>query len=171
MELLVSHLRGCYGPAKQEIVCILRRLGDPRPHVEKSGVPGICVVRTELDNRNVIARCAELFRTGSESFRFAIKWVPVDDWCEKDLDAIRRFIVEKVAPLITARESWALKVEKRGWEQYHTDEIIRRLAEAIGGKVRLKAPDKLVHIDILANAVAISVLRPGETFSIHAPPP
>jgi tRNA(Ser,Leu) C12 N-acetylase TAN1 len=35
-------------------------------------------------------------------------------------------------------------------------------------KVRLKAPDKLVRIDILARAVAVSVLRPGEIFSAYA---
>jgi len=37
--------------------------------------------------------------------------------------------------------------------------------------VRLKAPDKLVRVDILGRMVAVSVLRPGESFSIHAPAP
>jgi tRNA(Ser,Leu) C12 N-acetylase TAN1 len=36
--------------------------------------------------------------------------------------------------------------------------------------VRLKGPDKLVHIDILGRAVAISVLRQDEIFSVYAPP-
>lgn len=167
----MSHPRGYYGPAKREIVRLLGRFGDSEPHVEKSGVPGICVVRTSLDNRHVVARCAELARDEPQAFRFAIKWVPVDYWCEKDLDAVKRLIEAQVVPCIGAQETWAMQVEKRGWPEYHTAEIIQRLAEAIDRKVRLKAPDKLVRIDILRSAIATSVLRPGEIFSIFAPSP
>jgi tRNA(Ser,Leu) C12 N-acetylase TAN1 len=168
MDLLVSYPRGYYGPARQEIVRILGRFGDPEPRVEKSGVPGVSVVHTGLDNRQVIARCAELYQSDPGSFRFAIKWVPVDYWCAKDLDAIRRVIEEHVAPCIGAEETWGMQVEKRGWAQYHTAEIIERLAGAIDRKVRLTAPDRLVRIDILGNAVAASVLRRGEIFSVYA---
>jgi tRNA(Ser,Leu) C12 N-acetylase TAN1 len=168
MDLLVSHPRGFYGPARQEITRILRLFGDPQPYVEKSGIPGVTVVQTSLDNRHVVARCEELHHERPESFRFAIKWVPVDYWCDKDLEAAKRLIEEQVAPCISAQETWAMEVEKRGWEKYHTAEIIQHLAEAIKRKVRLKTPDKLVRIDVLGSTVAISVLRPGEIFSIHA---
>jgi tRNA(Ser,Leu) C12 N-acetylase TAN1 len=63
-----------------------------------------------------------------------------------------------------------MQVARRGWDQYHTAEVIARLAPAIDRKVRLKAPDKLVRVDILARTVAVSVLRPGEIFSVYAPP-
>jgi len=72
------------------------------------------------------------------------------------------------APSIGAQETWAMQVEKRGWPRFHTAEIVQHLAAAIDRKVRLKAPDKLVRVDILRDAVAVSVLRPGEVFSIHA---
>lgn len=169
MDLLVSYPRRFYGPAKREIGRILERFGDAGPLVEKSGIPGICVVRTRLDNRQVIARCAALCLAEPQSLRFAIKWVPVDYWCEKDLGAIERLVKERIAPRIGAQESWAMKVEKRGWSRYHTADIIRRLAESIDRRVNLKAPDKLVRIDILGAAVAASVLRHGEIFSIYAP--
>lgn len=171
MDLLVSYPRRYFGPARHEVERILRRLGDPEPRVEKSGIPGICVAHTGLDNRQVVAQCAELCKAAPAAFRFAIKWVPVDCWCEKDLDAIRRLIEERVAPGIGADETWALQVEKRGWARYHTAEIVERLAAAIDRKVRLKAPDKLVRVDILRDTVAVSLLRPGEVFSIHAPAP
>jgi tRNA(Ser,Leu) C12 N-acetylase TAN1 len=171
VDLLVSHPRRFYGSARQEIARLLGRFGDGEPRVEKSGVPGICVVHTSLEPRQVVASCAQLFRGEPDAFRFAVKWVPVDYWCEKDLDAMFRLIGERVAPAIGAQETWALKVEKRGWPLYHTADIVRRLAEPIDRKVRLKAPDKLVRVDVLGRAVAVSVLRPGEIFSIHAPSP
>ena len=168
MDLLVSYSWSSYGPAVQEIKRILERFGDPQPRVEKTGVPGICVVHTHLDNRDVVARCKTLDREEA-AFRLAIKWVPVDHWCEKDLDAIRRLIEEQVAPRIEAQETWAMEVQKRGWPQYHTAEIVQHLAAAIDRKVNLRAPDKLVRVDILGNRVAVSLLRPGEIFSARAP--
>lgn len=169
MDLLVSYPRGCYSPARREIGRTLARLGDAQPRIEKSGVPGILVVRSSLDNRHVVAQCAALYRAEPDAFRFAIKWVPVDYWCEKNLDAIERLVRNEVAPRIGAQETWAMRVEKRGWAEYHTAQIIERLAQSIDRRVRLKAPDKLVRVDILGAAAAVSLLRQGETFSIYAP--
>ena len=171
MDLLVSHPRRYYGSAKQEVARLLERFGDAAAQVEKSGVPGICVVHTSLEPRQLVERCAQLFRAEPGAFRFAVKWVPVDYWSEKDLEAMFRLIEERVAPAIGLQETWALKVEKRGWPLHHTADIVRRLAEAIDRKVRLKSPDKLVRVDILGRRVAVSVLRPGELLSIHAPSP
>jgi len=55
MDLLASHLRGYYGRARDEIVRIIARFGDLQPGIEKSGIPGVCVVHTSLDNRQVAA--------------------------------------------------------------------------------------------------------------------
>jgi tRNA(Ser,Leu) C12 N-acetylase TAN1 len=95
--------------------------------------------------------------------------VPVDHWCEKDLDAIKRVIDEQVAPRIGEQETWAMQVEKRGWPQYHTAQIVEHLAKTIDRKVNLRAPDKLVRVDILGSKAAVSLLRRGEIFSVHAP--
>jgi tRNA acetyltransferase TAN1 len=167
MDLLVSYPRGCYGPARREIVRLLQSFGDAEPRVEKSGVPGIAVTHTALAGRDAIRRCAELFRTDPGTFRFAIKWVPVDWWCEKELEAMKKLIEREVAPQIGAAETWSLHVEKRGWPQYHSAEIVERLAQAIDRKVNLRSPDKVIRVDVLRERVAVSLLRPGETFSIH----
>jgi len=168
VDLLVSYSWRSYGPAVHEIKRILERFGDPQPRVEKTGVPGICAVHTCLDNRDVVARCKALYRS-EPAFRFAIKWVPVDHWCEKDLAAIKRVIEEQVAPRIGEHETWAMDVEKRGWRQYHTAEIVEHLAQAIDRKVDLRAPDRLVRVDILGSKAAVSLLRPGEIFSARTP--
>lgn len=167
-NLLVSYSRGHYGRARREIAHLLGRFGAARPGVAQSGVPGLCVVHTGLDSRRVVGRCAELRRTEPQAFAFTLKWVPVDWWCAPDLDAIARLIEARIAPRIGARETWAMQVEKRGWARDRTADIVRRLAELIERKVSLKAPDKRVRIDFVGDAVALSLLGPGEVFSIHA---
>jgi 2-dehydropantoate 2-reductase len=167
-NLLVSYARGHYGRARREIARLLGRFGDPQPGVAESGVPGLCVVHTCLDGRQAVARCAGLARAEPQAFSFTIKWVPVDYWCGRDLEAIGRLIEARVAPRIGAQETWAMQVEKRGWARYRTADMVGRLAAAVDRKVSLKGPDRLVRIDVVGSAVAVSLLRPGEVFSIHA---
>jgi tRNA(Ser,Leu) C12 N-acetylase TAN1 len=171
VDLLVSHLRGYFGFTRKEVARVLARFGDDEPSVEKSGIPGICVVHTRLDNREVVARCKALHREAPATFRFAIKWVPVDFWCAKDLDTLVALIGARVAPRIAPHETWALDVERRDWDAHPSAEIVGRLAAAVDRAVQLKAPDCRVHVDVLRDVVAVSVLKRGEVFSVHASAP
>jgi tRNA(Ser,Leu) C12 N-acetylase TAN1 len=170
MELLVSHARGRYGKARREILRTLRRLGDADPAVERTSVEGIALVHSALDGREVVRRCRELWFEGI-AFEFAVKWVPVDYWCEADLEAIRSLLAEKVRAQIAQDETWGMKVEKRRWQRDRTRDIVLNLAKAIDRKVDLGHPDKLVRVDFVGERVAVSVLRPGDIFSIAAPEP
>lgn len=165
-DLLVSYRWGSYRRASREILSILKRFGDLHPLVEKSEIPGIAVVHTSLDNRDVIGRCRQL-AASEPTFDYAVKWVPVDYWCDSDLEAIKKLIEQQVAPSIGQTETWGMKVEKRGWPKYHTAEIVEHLAVAVvDRKVNLARPDKLVRVDILGSRTALSLLRPDEIFSI-----
>jgi tRNA(Ser,Leu) C12 N-acetylase TAN1 len=166
MDLLVSYDCGRYGRARGEILNVLHRLGDEHAQVERSSVEGIALAHTALDAREVVRGCRSLADQGY-AFRFAIKWVPVDYWCESDLDAIRKVLAEKVRGRIAATETWALQVAKRRWENHHSHEIVLDLAPAIDRKVALVHPDKLVHVDVLGGKSAVSVLRPDEFFSLR----
>jgi len=168
MELLVSHQLGRYGKAKREILRALRQLGDEHAVVQRTAVDGIALARTALDGRDVVRRCRELFDDGF-AFEYAVKWVPVDYWCEADLEAIRKVLAEKVRDQIAPDETWGMKVAKRRWERYHTQDIVTHLAAAIDRKVDLNHPDKLVRVDVVGDQAAVSVLRPGEVFSTTAP--
>ena len=168
MDLLVSYSWNHFFPARREVISVLKNFGDPDPKVEKSGVMGIAIVHTSLDNREVIGRCKELF-VAAPAFEFAIKWVPVDFWCDTALDSMKKVIEESVRHQIGENETWGMKVEKRGWQQYHTAEIVEYLAASINRKVNLKNPDKLIRIDVLRERTAISLLKPGEIFSTTAP--
>ena len=166
-DLLVSYPWRRLGPARREILRILKRLGDEHARVERTEVDGVALVHTNLDGREVVRRCRELFQT-APTFEFAIKWVPVDYWCDTDLDAMKQLIEEKIRCEIDANETWGMKVEKRRWQKYHTADIIAHLAKAIDRRVNLDRPDKLVRVDIVGRQTAISVLRPGDIFSVNA---
>jgi tRNA(Ser,Leu) C12 N-acetylase TAN1 len=162
--LLVSYSWGQFRGARQESIGILKQLGDQNPTVERTAVMGLAIVHTALDNRHVIQKCKELVKRGA--FEFAIKWVPVDYWCETSLDAMKDVIESKVRDGISENETWGMVVEKRRWQKYHTIEIIEYLAAGIGRKVDLNNPDKIVRIDIAGKRTAISLLKPDEIFSL-----
>lgn len=166
MDLLVSYDCGRYGLARHEILDVFSRLGDGQAQVERSSVDGIAHVRTTLDAREVTRRCRSLADQGYP-FRFAIKWVPVDYWCETDLDIIRKLLADKVRDRIAAGETWGLQVAKRRWETHHSHDIVVYLAGVIDRKVALAHPDKIVRVDVLGRRTAVSVLRPDEIFSVR----
>jgi tRNA(Ser,Leu) C12 N-acetylase TAN1 len=165
MDLLVSYDCGRYGRARREILDVLHRLGDERAQVERSSVEGIALAHTALDAREVTRGCRSLADQGY-TFRFAIKWTPVDYWCETDLDTIRKLLADKVRDRIAAGETWGMRVAKRRWESQHSRDIVVSLARAIDRKVALAHPDKLVRVDVLGGKTAVSVLHPDEIFSI-----
>ncbi|NIR31119.1 MAG: hypothetical protein GWN84_17755 [Gammaproteobacteria bacterium] len=165
MDLLVSHPWGRFSLARRETIGVLKRFGDPEPKVERTSVAGIAVAHTTLNNREVIRKCRELSKK-EPAFEFAVKWVPADYWSETSLEAIRQVIDEKIREHITKDETWAMRVKKRRWQQYHTLEIIEYLAADIERKVDLRHPDKIVRVDVLGNKTAISLLKPDETFSV-----
>jgi tRNA acetyltransferase TAN1 len=170
MDLLVSYSWNHFFPARQEIARVLERFGDPSPQVEKTGVRGIALVHTTLDNREVVRRCRELHEKEA-AFEFAVKWVPVDFWCDTSLDAMRKTVEEQIRDRIKEDETWAMVVEKRRWQEHHTAEIVEHLAAAIERKVNLSHPDRIVRVDVFGKRTAISLVTPEDIFSIRAPRP
>ena len=170
MDLLISFPWGRFYPARREAVRILTRMGDERPVLKWTSVEGIAIAHTHLESRGVIHKCHELARSGEEKFAFAVKWVPVDDWCNTSLDAMKQLIEEKVCVQIQAQETWAMQVHKRRWQQFHTADIVAYLAPTIDRKVDLSNPDKIVWVDVIGRQTAISVLTPGDIFSVVCEP-
>jgi tRNA(Ser,Leu) C12 N-acetylase TAN1 len=170
MDVLVSYSWNHFSRAKREIMAVLGRFGDPHPEIERTSVMGIAILRTSIDGRQVIRRCRELHEAEA-AFELAIKWVPVDYWCDTNLDAMKKCIDERVTDRIDTDQTWGMKVEKRRWQEYHTIEIVEYLARDIDRKVDLKNPDLIVRIDVLGEKTAISVLKSDEIFSLGLPYP
>ena len=170
MDLLVSYSWGHYRRARGEVLRILHRLGDEQAFMEKTAVPGIARVRTCLDNREVIRQCKALAAT-EPVLEFAMKWLPVDYWCETDLDSMKQVIDAHIKNRIKDNETWAMRVKKRSWQAHPTIEIIETLAKDVDRSVKLTQPDWIVHVDILGARTAIALLKPGDVFSLRRPTP
>jgi tRNA acetyltransferase TAN1 len=170
MDVLVSYSWNHFLRANREVMVILRRFGDPHPEIERTSVMGIAIVHTSIDGRKLVRRCRELHQAET-AFEYAIKWVPVDYWCDTNLDAIKKCIDERAKDRIDTDQTWAMNVEKRRWQEFHTIEIVEYLARDIDRKVDLKNPDLIVRIDVLGEKTAVSVLKPDEIFSLKLPYP
>lgn len=133
--------------------------------VERTAVHGIARVHAQRDARDVVRGCRGLFLDGFP-FEHALRWVPVDYWCERDLEAIRRLLADEVRGRIAPDETWGMQVEKRDWEGRRTHDLVVDLARAIDRRVDLDHPDKLVRVDAVGEQVAVSVLRPDDVFSV-----
>ena len=166
MDLLISFPWGRFYPARREAIRILKRMGDECPTLNWTSVEGIAIAHTVLDPKDVIRKCHALACSGEERFDFAIKWVPVDYWCDSSLDAIKELIEKKIRDQIRPQETWAMRVCKRRWQKYHTADIISFLAPVISCEVNLSHPDKIVWIDVIGHRTAVSLLTPENIFSI-----
>jgi tRNA acetyltransferase TAN1 len=168
-DLLVSYSWHHFRQARQEVLRILEGFGDASALLEKTPVWGIAVLHTSLDNRQVIAQCRRLHEADPGAFQWAVKWHPVDYWCPTELDAMREVIQGRIKTRIGEDETWAMKVEKRRWQQYHTSKIIDHLAAGMERTVNLDHPDWIVWVDVVGRETAISLLRPTEIFSLGLP--
>jgi len=164
-NLLISYRWGEFSQAKSEILSILAKFGDNNAAVEPTIAKGICKVKTELSNRKVISKIKEGLKKDELELNFSQKWVPIDYWCESELEKMKE-IVDKIKEGIKEDETWAMKVEKRRYTKRHKSEIIEFLAKDVDRKVNLNNPNKIIRVDIIGKETAISLLEPDEIISV-----
>jgi tRNA(Ser,Leu) C12 N-acetylase TAN1 len=154
------------GPAAgREIRDLLRGFGDQAPIVKHTVADGIIGVKTTLDPRGVIRDLRAVFERNPRRFRFTCKWVPVDLWTRSDLESLQA-AVGRLSDRIGAGDRWRMTVERRRHSPHHARDLIRALADLVGGTVNLAHPDKILHLDPIGDHTALSVLTPVETFSV-----
>lgn len=164
-NLLVSYRFNEFQQAKDEIFNLLVELGDSDPVVQKTDVKGIIGVKTKLKSREVISKIRQLFHSDAQKVQHAVKWVPVDNWSDSELETMLQ-TVKKIKDQINEDETWAMDLEKRKYPAHHVYQIVTKLAEPFSQKVDLKKPDKYLRVDIIGEQAGISVLKPEEIFSV-----
>jgi tRNA(Ser,Leu) C12 N-acetylase TAN1 len=158
------------GPAAlREIRQFLRELGDEAPIVKRTIVDGIIGVTTTLDPRGVIRDLRAVFERNPRRFRFTCKWVPVDLWTRSDLPSLKPGVM-RLSDRIGVADRWRMTVTRRSHARHRSRDLIRALADLVGGTVDLTHPDKILRVDPIGDHTALSVLTPMEIFSVTGAP-
>jgi tRNA acetyltransferase TAN1 len=151
--------------AMAEAVDLLERMGDASPEAELTGISGIVVVRTGLDP---VAFSRWVRRTVAEEpwcVRYIRRIIPVHAVGRSDVQSVLDK-VEGLSSRIGPGDTYRVSLEKRNTQMSGRD-LIHSIASTIPNKVSLEDPDVVVQVEILGGVAGVSVLRPGDIFSLE----
>jgi len=120
-----------------------------------------------MEPKEAAKKLDALCRGDPSKFLFTYHWVPVEKWCPSTIKEMSK-IVEQFAKRINPKERWRMRVNKRFYEKFHTQELIEVLTKHVDRpKVDLENPDKTIRIEIIGEEAALSLLKPREHFSVN----
>ena len=165
-NLLVTHDPNHAGLAKEEITSVLKQL-KIEPEFLKSEIEGLFQI-TIKEPKEVIKKLVKTCKKDPSIFRVTFHWVPVDNWCKSEIKNMQT-VIKGLVKDIKEKDKWKMDIAKRGYEKYHTTELIMKLTDVVDRpKVDLKSPDKIIRVDIIGNVAGISLLNKDEILNIPA---
>lgn len=164
-NLLASTYRNKEDDCISEAWYLFRELGDEGVEAWRTKIPGLIAIRTSLDPFDAVHRLEALARERPWDFRYLLKLTPIEVVVKTDLDEIARAAEELGNRKIAEDETYRVTVNKRA-TLLKTEEIIQAVASRIKRKVDLRNPDKIVQVEVVAEATGVSVLRPEDVVSI-----
>ncbi|MBI1658548.1 MAG: THUMP domain-containing protein [Thaumarchaeota archaeon] len=144
---------------------LLGTMGDESPGAEPTGISGIVVVRTGLDPVAFSRRVRQAVAEAPWSVRYIRRIIPVHAAGRSDVQSVLN-MVEGLSSRIGPGDTYRVSLEKRN-TQASGREIIESIAATIPNRVSLEDPDVVVQVEILGGVAGISVLRPGDIFSLE----
>jgi tRNA(Ser,Leu) C12 N-acetylase TAN1 len=166
-NLLVTYDRVNRSPAQYEVKQTLKDVGEENPRFLHSRVRGLFRILIGMNPKEATKKLATLCREEPSKFWYTYNWIPVDEWCPSTLDEMS-VIVKKFAKRILPEERWMIRVHKRFYKKYHTQELIEHLAELVDRpNVDLENPKKTIQIEIMGGKAALSLLGPREHLSVN----
>ncbi len=153
--------------AKYEVKETLEEVGEENPEFLHSRVFGLFKIRIHMDPKEATKELDALCRKDPSKFWFTYHWIPVEEWCRSTIEETSE-IVKEFAKRIDLEERWRMRINKRFYERYHTRELIEQLTKHVDRpNVDLENPDKTIRIEIIGEEAALSLLKPGEHFSVN----
>jgi len=163
-NLLISTHRGCEEAACSEIWNFLSEMSDKAAVIDRTGLIGLIVVKTNMDPFEVIQKLRVILAERPQDFRYTLKFTPIEKVIQTDLNIIRK-TAEELSLKIGADEKFRVTAEKRRSE-FHTASIVEAAAADVDREVDLKNPDKIVLVEVLGKLTGMSVLKPNDILSI-----
>lgn len=164
MNLIITCPRHMEGDAAEEAAGILADMGDDKFASKQTDMSGIITGDTALDPVEASVRIGRMVADEPWRVRYIRRIIPVHATARTDIDGIVdavRPLVEKMGPDHTYRVS----VAKRN-SSISSREIIERIAAEITNTVSLDNPDMVVQVEVLGGITGVSLIKPGDIFSL-----
>ncbi|MCS7364973.1 MAG: THUMP domain-containing protein [archaeon GB-1867-035] len=163
-NLLISTQRGRENDCISELWYLFREIGDEKAIYEKTGIPGLIIVKSSLNPFEAVRRLREMAEERPWEFRYVLKVTPIEIVVSTDIKEIKE-AVTKLKDKISPQETFRVTVNKRA-TTLSSMEIIEAAASVINRKVNLKNPDKIIQIEVLGQVTGISIIEPQDILSI-----
>lgn len=150
-----------YLSAKNEIVQLLRALGDQKAEIELL-MPGMVLVKTSLVARKVTEELRERYVNDPESIKATLSWIPVDFVCSPTLSDIKSTIREELKFMITPSDTYRIEIICTT-KKVNEKEIIQAIQGTLSGKENETAQHE-VHAEIYDGYALLSYVRKADVF-------
>ena len=157
-NLLITTTRGNEAEVCSEMWYLLGEIGDSSMNVDKTGISGLIVAKTNLQPHDAIRKLRGLLKEHPYEFRYSLRIIPIQQVVLTDLNKIKDKATQLAAE-IKESDSFRITVEKRHSGISRRD-IIEAVAENIHRKVNLKDPQKIILVEVVGGLTGISVINP-----------
>ena len=151
--------------AISESVHILEGMGISTAHGRPAGISGVVMVYAGPDPVAFSHHAYDMVSEEPWSIRYIRRIIPVHVVCGSELESLRDG-AKSLAFRLADTDTYRISVEKRHTQTSGRD-VIRALADIISNKVSLENPDAVLQVEILGGVAGISILRPGDIFSLE----
>jgi tRNA acetyltransferase TAN1 len=163
-NLLATTSRGNERPMINEILFMLKEIGDIEAQAAKTKIRGLIVAKTTLDPFMVIEKFRGIIKERPYEFRYALRILPIEKVVPTDLGEIKK-ATEELAKKIGENETFRVTIEKR-FTTIHTKDLIEAVTGEIKNKANLENPDKIILIEVLGALTGLSLLKPNDILAV-----
>lgn len=150
--------------ASEESIDILHKMGDDTFTTQKTGISGIITGQTSLEPVSVSRGATAMVSEEPWAIRYIHRIIPVGITVRTSIANISDAVPDVIQQL-RPHHRYRISIEKRNTTMSRTD-IIKAVAAQISNMVSLDAPDRIIQIEILGRISGISLLQPGDIFSL-----
>ncbi len=128
-------------------------------------VRGVHKLLMHEDPKGVVPRLKYLHDIEPEKFLFTKRWIPVGEWCSSNLADIAD-AVSRLGDGVGQDESWKIVLNHEGRSSVQLGKLIDTLSHCILRPRSSLDPERIVHVFILGDQTAVSLLRPQDVLEV-----
>ena len=163
MNLIITCARHLEPETEEELIHILKELGDLEPKICITNMSGILTAETKLDPIEIVRKIRDMILDEPWSIRYCLRIIPIQKFIESGINQIEK-TVENLSEQILEGETYRISIRKRNSE-LSSQAIISEVANKIKNEVSLEFPDKIIMIEVLGNKTGISILKKSDVLS------